>query len=121
LIFPSCQRKRKLNSLIQGILDIRDVPKSFALNQKQRQIVDIAQSNQERINREAIQKEFQHFTFPLYFLDYETYLSAIPMYDGYKPQQQMVFQYSLHKMESLNGDIRHTEHLAVTKTIHQNH
>jgi hypothetical protein len=37
------------------------------------------------------------------------------MYDGYKPQQQMVFQYSLHKLESLNGDIRHTEHLAVTK------
>ena len=27
----------------------------------------------------------------------------------------MVFQYSLPKMESLTGDIRHTEHLAVTK------
>jgi hypothetical protein len=37
------------------------------------------------------------------------------MYDGYKPQQQMVFQYSLHKIESLNGEIHHTEHLAVTK------
>jgi len=112
---PRLSKKKKTELISQGILDIKDVPKNFPLNQKQRQIVEVAQSNQELINREAIQKEFQHFTFPLYFLDYETYLSAIPMYDGYKPQQQIVFQYSLHKVESLNGDIRHTEHLAVTK------
>ena len=98
-----------------GIVDIKDVQKAFALNTKQRQIVEVAQSDQEHIDREAIHKEFQHFTFPLFFLDYETYLSAIPMYDGHKPQQQMVFQYSVHKMDSLNGDIGHSEHLAITK------
>lgn len=112
---PRLTKKKKTELLSLGIVDIKDVPKNYPLNQKQRQIVDVVQSNQECINREAIQKEFQHFTFPLYFLDYETYLSAIPMFDGYKPQQQMVFQYSLHKMESLNGDIHHTEHLAFTK------
>jgi len=112
---PMLSKKKKTELISQGVLDIKNVPKTFALNSKQRLIVEVAQSNQELINREAIQKEFQHFTFPLYFLDYETYLSVIPLYDGYKPQQQMVFQYSLHKMESLNGDIRHTEHLAVTK------
>ncbi len=112
---PKLSKKKKTELISQGILDIRDVPKTFPLNQKQRQIVDVAKTNQERINREAIRKEFQHFTFPIYFLDYETYLSAIPMYDGYKPQQQMVFQYSVHKMESLDGDIHHTEHLAITK------
>ena len=112
---PRLSAKKKTELLNQEIIDIKNVPKTFALNQKQRQIVDVAQSNQEFINREAIQKEFQHFTFPIYFLDFETYLSAIPMYEGYKPQQQMVFQYSLHKMESLNGEVHHTEHLAVTK------
>lgn len=112
---PRLSKKKKTELISQGILDIKDVPKNFPLNQKQRQIVAVAQSNIDLINREAIQKEFQHFTFPIYFLDYETFLSAIPMYDEYKPQQQMVFQYSLHKMESLNGDIRHKEHLANTK------
>jgi hypothetical protein len=62
-----------------------------------------------------MQKEFQHFTFPLYFLDFETYLSVIPMDNGYKPQQQIVFQYSLHKMDLIGGDIHHTEHLSITK------
>jgi uncharacterized protein DUF2779 len=112
---PRLSKNKKTELLNQGILDIKDVPASFALNAKQRLIVDVAQSNQEFINQEAIKKEFQHFTFPLYFLDYETYLAAIPKFDGYKPQQQMVFQYSLHKMESLNGEIQHTEHLAITK------
>jgi len=112
---PRLSEKKKTELLSLGIVDIKDVPKAFALNTKQRQIVEVAQSDQEHIDREAIHKEFQQFTFPLFFLDYETYLSAIPMYDGHKPQQQMVFQYSLHKMESLNGEVYHTEHLAVTK------
>lgn len=112
---PRLSEKKKTELLSLGIVDIEDVPKAFALNTKQRQIVEVAQSDQEHIDREAIHKEFQHFTFPLFFLDYETYLSAIPMYDGHKPQQQMVFQYSVHKMDSLNGDIGHSEHLAITK------
>jgi hypothetical protein len=32
-----------------------------------------------------------------------------------KPQQQMVFQYSLHKLESLQGELTHSEHLSITK------
>ncbi len=112
---PKLSKKKKIELINQGARDIRDVPPTFPLNAKQRLIVDVAQSNKELINQEAIRKEFQHFVFPLYFLDYESYLAAIPMFDGYKPQQQMVFQYSLHKMESLNGEIRHTEHLAITK------
>lgn len=112
---PRLSEKKKIELINQGILDIKDVPKNFDLNSKQRQIVDVAQSNQIFINRQAIQNEFQHFTFPLYFLDYETCLTAVPLFDGYKPQQQMVFQYSLHKMDSLNGEIHHTEHLSITK------
>lgn len=112
---PRLSAKKKTELLDQDIIDIKDVPKNFVLNTKQRLIVDVAQSNQEIVNREAIQKEFQRFTFPLYFLDYETCLLAIPLFNGYKAQQQMVFQYSLHKMESINGAILHTEHLAITK------
>ena len=112
---PRLSAKKKTELLERGIIDIKDVPKTFGLNAKQRQIVDAAQSNREVINREAIHKEFEHFTFPLYFLDYETCLLAIPLFDGYKAQQQMVFQYSLYKMESPAGAMLHTEHLAVTK------
>ncbi len=33
---------------------------------------------------------------PLWFLDYETFQQALPLWDGYAPHQQIAFQYSLH-------------------------
>ncbi len=48
------------------------------------------------IDLEAIRAELNSLTYPLYFLDYETYPTAIPIFDGYHPYQHIVFQYSLH-------------------------
>lgn len=48
------------------------------------------------IDKEAIRAEFQELQYPLYFLDYETYFPAIPLFDGYRPYQHAVFQYSVH-------------------------
>ncbi|RLC32771.1 hypothetical protein DRH14_05695 [Candidatus Shapirobacteria bacterium] len=94
------------------ILDAKDIPNTFPLNSKQRLISGLAKSKQEHIDYKAIQKEMESFVFPLYFLDYETFLSAIPLYDGYHAQQQMVFQYSLHKMSSIEDECKHTEYLS---------
>ncbi|MEJ2606697.1 MAG: DUF2779 domain-containing protein [Anaerolineales bacterium] len=44
----------------------------------------------------AIKDELDRLQYPLYFLDYETYNPAVPLFDGYKPYQPIVFQYSLH-------------------------
>ena len=111
---PRISEKKKIQLLDQGIVDIKDVPSTFPLNDKQRNIVEVAQAGKPFIDPKSIKREFEHFEYPLYFLDYETFLSAIPSFDGYHPQQQMVFQYSLHKMESLDGEVTHTEHLSIT-------
>jgi hypothetical protein len=37
--------------------------------------------------------------YPLYFLDFETYQTAIPLYDGLKPYSQIPFQFSVHKVD----------------------
>ena len=112
---PRITKKKKLQLLEKGILSIKDVPSTFSLNDKQRKIVDVAKINKEHIDRAAIQNEFERFEFPLYFLDYETFLAAIPLFDGYHPQQQVVFQYSLHKIDSIQGKVTHSEHLSITK------
>ncbi|HBH13117.1 MAG TPA: hypothetical protein DDX29_08395 [Clostridiales bacterium] len=112
---PRISEKKKIQLLDQGIVDIKDVPSTFSLNDKQRKIVEVAKAGKPFIDPKAIKREFEHFEYPLYFLDYETFLSAIPLFDGYHPQQQMVFQYSLHKMESLDREVTHAEHLSITK------
>ena len=48
------------------------------------------------IDYDAIKKELDSLMFPLYFLDYETFPTAVPIFSGYHPYQHIVFQYSLH-------------------------
>ena len=53
---------------------------------------------------------------PLYFLDFETFQTCIPIYDGVKPYQQIPFQYSLHYFEDKSDvtlkTLKHKEFLA---------
>jgi hypothetical protein len=49
--------------------------------------------------------------YPLYFLDYETYASAVPAVDGARPQEQVPFQFSLHVLQE-DGGLEHVEYLA---------
>ena len=61
-------------------------------------------------------KEIRNFTnglsYPLYFLDFETIGPAVPKYNGSRPYQQLVFQYSLHIQKISNSEIEHREYLA---------
>jgi hypothetical protein len=49
--------------------------------------------------------------FPLYFLDYETFSPAIPLFDGYGPFDKVPFQFSLHILHSPDGEPEHVEYL----------
>ncbi|MBL7021859.1 DUF2779 domain-containing protein [Patescibacteria group bacterium] len=62
------------------------------------------------IDRESIISELGKLVFPLYFFDYEGFVSAIPMFDGFGAYEQIPFQYSLHIMDE-KGNIDHKEFL----------
>jgi hypothetical protein len=59
-----------------------------------------------------IDKFLSTLSYPLYFLDFETINPAIPKYNGTKPYQQVVFQYSLHLKKSKLSKLEHKEYLA---------
>ncbi|MCX6757250.1 MAG: DUF2779 domain-containing protein [Candidatus Nomurabacteria bacterium] len=65
------------------------------------------------IDIEAIKTELNSLTFPLYFLDYETYPTAIPLFNGYRPYQQIVFQYSIHVLKDKDAKLEHYELLVL--------
>lgn len=109
--------KRYLKELLdEGILEISNVPiddrltpkppKAGAKPSKPRKLNQILvhKSQEPLIDLEAIKAELNSLTFPLYFLDYETYPTAIPPYSGYHPYQQIVFQYSLHVLQDKNSE-----------------
>lgn len=93
------------------ILNIIDIPKDFKLTVKQRHQVDVAQSKNTYINKEEIEERFKQLKYPLYFLDYETFPAAIPIFDGYRPFDHITFQYSLHVKKDSSSDLEHYEYV----------
>lgn len=66
------------------------------------------------ININKIKEFLKTLSYPLYFLDFETYQQAIPEYDFIKPYMQIPFQYSLHYIKKDNSELMHKEFLAET-------
>lgn len=110
LLFLKHEKRREL--LRSDIIDIIDIPDDFPLSDKQRTQVEIARSGVARIDGEKIAKILDSFEYPLHFLDYETFAYAVPQFDGVRPFQQMVFQYSLHTIDAPGAEPRHAEFLS---------
>ena len=64
------------------------------------------------IDKDKIKEFLNNLSYPLYFLDFETYQESIPQYDGIRPYMQIPFQYSLHYIEKKDGKLFHKEFLA---------
>ncbi len=65
------------------------------------------------IEEDKIREFLSELAYPLYFLDFESFQPVIPLYDNSFSREQIVFQYSLHCIESAGGKLKHTEFLAV--------
>ncbi len=99
--------------LDMGITLIKDIPDTFKTSTKQKLQIQSIRSGQPIIKHEAIKKQLDGLQFPLYFLDYETYAEALPMYDNYGPYQQITTQFSIHAAEAPDSsDLKHYEFLA---------
>lgn len=93
-----------------GIELIRDIPEDFKLTVKQQGHVQSVKEGR-IVNKEEINKFLDKIEYPIYFFDYETFSGVIPAFDGLRPYQQGVFQYSLHILESPDSELVHKEYL----------
>lgn len=104
--------KKKLESLVDsGIFDLNDIPDEFELTDIQKNQVSVYKTKKPIIDPLAIKAELSSIVFPLYFLDYESYSPAIPLFNGFKPYQQIPFQFSLDKVSNSSGNVEHFEYL----------
>jgi hypothetical protein len=95
----------------RGIIHLKDVPLNEVSGAQLMQL-EVFLKKGEFIDREQVREFLDTLWYPLYFLDFETVMPAIPPYDGMRPYQQLPFQYSLHYLEREGSDVRHREYLA---------
>ena len=98
-----------------GIVSFEDLlanAKSIKLNSKhRRQIESTLRSQPDHLDIPRIKAFLDTLSYPVYHLDFETYQSPVPEFDGTSPYQQIPFQYSLH-IEQADGSLEHREFLA---------
>ena len=103
----------KLAALVGlDILGISEIPDVVELTAIQRNQVKAARTNKASIDKAAITGFLGAMRYPLAFLDYETFPAAVPRFPGYRPYDQIPFQFSLHVVEEATGEPRHVEFLA---------
>jgi hypothetical protein len=111
--------KARLQDLIDvGIFELADVPEDVfkKLSLPQQNQIGAYVKNQILQDKFNIKKELETFVSSLYFLDYETFPSAIPRFDGFSPYQQIPFQYSLYILERPGATLQHVEFLFTEKS-----
>jgi len=104
--------QKKFDQLTEsGIEDISGIPDEFPLSALQERIRNCVISGQEFIAPE-LEDELMGVEYPVHFLDFETFASAIPRYVNTRPYQTIPFQWSNHILFE-DGRVEHVEYLCV--------
>jgi len=102
--------KTKLAELVDSnIFHIHEVPDDFPLSEKQKNQVEATKLDKTFINRKEISDFLDAISFPISFLDYETFAAGIPRFGGFSPFNQITFQFSLHISEDKKTEPKHEE------------
>ena len=106
-------RGKKLASelFLKGIKTLGDIPNDVVLTEKQIIQRDCEQEKKIHINIELISEFLGQRQYPIYYLDFETISTAIPMFDGLGPHAIVPFQYSLHIVREEGAEPEHYEYL----------
>ena len=106
-------KDKKFDLYNQGVITLDDIDLNQTdLNSNQVLQVQSEINGTSHIDKEKIRNFTNELNYPLYFLDFETIGPAVPKYNGSRPYQQLVFQYSLHIQETSISELVHREYLA---------
>ena len=107
-------KKEKIKLYQQGLYAFKDLLNANIKEIYKEQIRYEINDLEDKIDYDKLVEFMNTLSEPLYFLDFETFQSPIPPYDGVKAYEQIPFQYSLHYIE--DGELYHKEFLAEAGT-----
>lgn len=89
-------KKLPLALIKDGILELAEIPENIELNEKNQIQVACEKTGEPHIDPNKIKEFLDTIQYPAYYMDFETCGSAIPMFEGSSPYQQIPFQFSVH-------------------------
>ena len=105
-------RKLPLALIKDGIFELVKIPEKFELNEKNQIQVACERIGKPHIDKKKINEFLDTIQYPAYYMDFETCASAIPMFNGSSPYQQIPFQFSVHVVKEKGARPEHYSFLA---------
>jgi hypothetical protein len=110
--FSGMHLKKKYEMYKEGIIKLDDVPDDYSLNKNNKRQLEVYNSGESIIDKEAIENFLSDLNYPLFFMDFETFQPAVPLFDSSRPYQLIPFQYSIHYKKNKESELTHLEFLA---------
>ena len=95
-----------------GIIEISEINELSMLTPTQLMQYRAIKENNAYIDRDKIRRFLGKLRYPLYLLDFETFATAIPLFDGLKPYQAVPFQFSCHILNDCDCEPQNLNFLA---------
>ena len=109
-------QEKKFKLYNQGVITLDQVDLSQTkLSENQILQIESELKGKSHINKNEIEKFLSNLNYPLHYLDFETISPGVPKYQGTRPYQQVLFQYSLHINQTEESELVHKEYLADPK------
>lgn len=106
-------RQNKFEGFVnEGCLEVHQLPATVKLTYKQRVVWEAVQAERPIVDKVTLQNLLNSVNYPVYYLDFESVSTAIPLYDDIAPYQEIVTQYSIHKYSSISAEQAYTSYLA---------
>ncbi len=101
-----------VNELIaNGKVSLYDMPLdklTKTRGERQKLQIEMTKTNKEWISPQ-MKNVLENLKYPLYFIDFETSRMAIPYHKNMRPYEQIIFQWSCHKISEPNAEPEHFE------------
>ena len=94
-----------------GVESIEDIPDDFPLTANQERVARSVKGG-EIIVESGLGRELDRIKWPALYLDFETFMTAIPLFPDMAPYTQVPFQYSIHRYDKIGVETGHFEYLA---------
>lgn len=111
---PRLSRSKFGQLCARDIMRIDEIPAGFPLTQHQTAVREALQT-QGSVVLDGLRKELRSIAWPAHYLDFETIMTAIPLYPDVAPFTQIPTQYSIHRCTAPGEVTGHCEYLADPK------
>ena len=107
---------KKFELYAQGIIEFHQLPDGYSLTAAQQLQVRCWQKDRLHTEPDKIRVWLKQLTRPLYFMDFETFMPAVPLYKQSRPFQHIPFQFSVHVQANPRSGLKHLEYLGEPET-----